>query len=350
MGSSFTVLQERGFWAPDGHVEVWLEALADVVSPTAPQWLLDARRHWRTQARTGFQGCVDADLDSLLTTPDRIQTLRQVTDKAREFLVHLGGQSARLPATWLNERGVGGPTAWSDDLELSPVLLVADAFAQLLSGEVTTAATTSRALPIQVQERSPAGGIERDAASRPIPVWAIAANVVEQRPFGPWGADQRRGLKLFSGGAKVYVVDGFAGMGYDAVTVVGRPRKSSRFSIVHVRAEHLNKWRVELVYSPAAMDRIAEVRERGGGFELASFPDFGAQRFRDALTEVADKFSARTDADRAQRLAEIRQNARYAEQPPPPSEHDLPAQTGLAATVSRRCADVLRAWHRLLRS
>ena len=137
----------------------------------------------------------------------------------------------------------------------------------------------------------------------PSPVWAIAANVVEQRPFGPGGAGQRRGLKLFSGGAKVYVVDGFPGMGYDTVTVVGRPRKSSRFSIVHVRAEHLTRWRVELVYSPAAMARIAEVRDGGGGFSAYGVGDPGAPEFRDALAVAAARLAAHAGQQLDQRLA-----------------------------------------------
>jgi hypothetical protein len=85
------------------------------------------------------------------------------------------------------------------------------------------------------------------------PVWCIAATVISERPYGPGGVERRRGLKLFSPGAKVHVPDGFHGMGYESVTVVGRVRKSSRYSIVHVRTDHLTNWRVELVYSPTAM-------------------------------------------------------------------------------------------------
>ena len=144
----------------------------------------------------------------------------------------------------------------------------------------------------------------------PSPVWAIAANVVDQRPFGPGGAVQRRGLKLFSGGAKVYVVDGFPGMGYDTVTVVGRPRKSSRFSIVHVRAEHLTRWRVELVYSPAAMARIAEVRDGGGGFSAYEVGDPAAPEFRDVLAAAAARLAAHPDQHRDQRLATTPQDSR----------------------------------------
>jgi len=45
--------------------------------------------------------------------------------------------------------------------------------------------------------------------------------VVEERPYGPGGIETRRGVKIFPPGAKVHVVGGFGGMGYETVTVVG---------------------------------------------------------------------------------------------------------------------------------
>jgi hypothetical protein len=132
------------------------------------------------------------------------------------------------------------------------------------------------------------------------PVWCITASVVPERPYGPGGAEQRRGLKLFSPGAKVYVADGFAGMGYDTVTVIGRVRRSSRYSIVDVRAERLTNWRVELVYSPTARDRITETRgtNQNGAFGLDdSNPESAG--YRDGLAAVARRFQDRTDTDRA---------------------------------------------------
>jgi hypothetical protein len=155
MGSSFTVFQQRGFWAPDTLVEVWLEALADVVAPDSPSWLLDARRHWQIQARTGFQGCVDAGLDGCLTSPDRIQAIQELTARARELLVHLGGPTGRLPVHWLNARRVGGSGTWLRDLGLRPVLWVADTFAELLQGNLQTSTTTSPVLLQLIREQPP---------------------------------------------------------------------------------------------------------------------------------------------------------------------------------------------------
>ena len=54
----------------------------------------------------------------------------------------------------------------------------------------------------------------------------MVANVVHERPYGPEGAEIRRGTKHFAPGAKVYVFSFFWGMGGEQVTVIGRHRKS----------------------------------------------------------------------------------------------------------------------------
>jgi hypothetical protein len=147
---------------------------------------------------------------------------------------------------------------------------------------------------------------EADVAAQVRPVWCIVANVVDERPYGPGGAERRRGLKLFRPGAKVYVVDGFNGMGYETLTVVGQVRKSSRFSIVHVPAKRLTNWRVRLVYSPAALRQISEILWHGhGGFWLRDATDISAESYRDALLTVADKFREWTETERARQVAAV---------------------------------------------
>jgi hypothetical protein len=86
------------------------------------------------------------------------------------------------------------------------------------------------------------------------PVWSMVANVIDDRPYGTAGPDRRQGLKVFAPGAKVYVVGG-SGL---TVSVIGRGRKASRFVTADVAAAHLTNWRVELVYSPSVLRRIAE--------------------------------------------------------------------------------------------
>ncbi|GAA3598341.1 hypothetical protein [Kribbella ginsengisoli] len=119
--------------------------------------------------------------------------------------------------------------------------------------------------------------------------WCIVANVVDVRPYGPGGQEARSGLRIFRAGAKLYVVDGLGGMGWETLEVVGRARSRSRFVEAKVRTEHLVNWRVKGVYSPALLDRINRIRGGLAGFWLRSsdFNDFGSQAYHDALAGVA---------------------------------------------------------------
>ncbi|MER7245832.1 hypothetical protein [Kribbella sp. NPDC000426] len=125
-------------------------------------------------------------------------------------------------------------------------------------------------------------------SEEPPAVWCIVANVVEERPYGPGGAQTRRGLKIFPAGAKLYVPDGFGGMGWETVEVVGRGRGSARFVAARVQTRQLTNWRVKAVYSPAALQQIERIRAGRAGFWLRStITDFTSQAYHDALVEVA---------------------------------------------------------------
>jgi len=82
------------------------------------------------------------------------------------------------------------------------------------------------------------------------PVWCIVANIINVRPFGPEGKEQRHGTKHFAPKAKMYVIDFFWGMAGETITVIGRHRRSQRFITINIRSKWLVNWRVELVYSP----------------------------------------------------------------------------------------------------
>ncbi|HVF85274.1 MAG TPA: hypothetical protein VM821_04785 [Abditibacteriaceae bacterium] len=86
--------------------------------------------------------------------------------------------------------------------------------------------------------------------------WCIAANVVNERPYGEGGLETRSGTKHFAPGAKVYVVYFYWGMGGETLTVVGRHRKSHRYITLSMRSKYLVNWRVELVYSPHVIKEI----------------------------------------------------------------------------------------------
>ncbi|MBN9120135.1 MAG: TIGR02996 domain-containing protein [Planctomycetes bacterium] len=109
------------------------------------------------------------------------------------------------------------------------------------------------------------------------PVWCFAGNVVEARPYGPGGAETRRGTRLFKPNAKVYLASLrhayllLAGPStpahrYETVRVVGRHRKSVDWIASVVRANLVTGWRVELVYQPGALARLK--REQWAGFRL----------------------------------------------------------------------------------
>ena len=135
------------------------------------------------------------------------------------------------------------------------------------------------------------------------PVWCIGANVVQERRSGPGGSDHG-GMRLFRPGAKLWVVDGFGGDAWQTLTVVGQVRRSPRYAIAHVRARDLTRWRVRLVYSPAAIRQITTARDgHRGGFWLPDAPDPAAAQYRTALEQTAGWLAAHADTDRAATLA-----------------------------------------------
>lgn len=88
------------------------------------------------------------------------------------------------------------------------------------------------------------------------PFWCIAANIVQERFYGPDGTLSSRGTKHFSAGAKVHVVNVYTGMGGESLTVVGRHRGSHRYVTMDLATSCLTNLRVELVYSPHLISQI----------------------------------------------------------------------------------------------
>ena len=107
----------------------------------------------------------------------------------------------------------------------------------------------------------------------PGPSWCAVANVVEEHPFGPDGAEIRRGTRHFAPGAKVHFVTAYWGSG-DVVTVVGRHRASHRFITLAMNAHFLRNWRTELAYSPHVTRIMAERGEyTGHGRDAPASPE-----------------------------------------------------------------------------
>jgi len=157
------------------------------------------------------------------------------------------------------------------------------------TGWYETSTTTGTRKTYDTAMTEPAAGVDVQ------PVWCIVANIVRERPYGPGGGEQRRGLRLFAPGTKVYVPDGFAGMGYETVTVIGQTRGSRRYAIVHLATRYLTNWRVKLVYGPAVLDRIEDVCWTAGHGFSRNGDDRGSEAYRDDLHRVAAQFQQRTD-------------------------------------------------------
>jgi hypothetical protein len=138
VGSSFTRLAGRGFWASDAAVEVWLFLLAREADQLAdaPSWLREAARDWHANATLGVIGCVSAGLDDVLTSPERVAAVIGLSEKALQWV---RDHRPVLPADLLNSFGLGGPgSCFTRDVEVAHFLRVGEAFLKLLRGELTT--------------------------------------------------------------------------------------------------------------------------------------------------------------------------------------------------------------------
>jgi hypothetical protein len=86
------------------------------------------------------------------------------------------------------------------------------------------------------------------------PLWCAAANVKKEILFGQEHI-VRKGTRHFRGGAKVYIVDAHWGM-CNSVTVIGHHRATGRYIKIDIHVKRLEKFRLELVYSPKVIALI----------------------------------------------------------------------------------------------
>lgn len=94
-------------------------------------------------------------------------------------------------------------------------------------------------------------------SSEPDPEWCITATML---PY-PYDVKPHRSHGVFPAGAKLYVVGGFAGMGYETVSVVGYPHHGRKPVLVHLPARYLGGWRTTLVYRPVLLRRMHKAEE-----------------------------------------------------------------------------------------
>jgi len=87
--------------------------------------------------------------------------------------------------------------------------------------------------------------------------WTAVGNIIRERPYGPGGTEIRLGTKHFAPGAKVYVIDWFAGT-CARVTVIGLHRKSKKYIRLVIDVKLVENLRPKLCYAPAVIKKIHE--------------------------------------------------------------------------------------------
>ncbi|MFB8441842.1 hypothetical protein ACFC7A_22630 [Streptomyces niveus] len=93
----------------------------------------------------------------------------------------------------------------------------------------------------------------------PQPRWTVVANVVRWRRYGDGGQELRPGTKAYRGGARVFVVDTYPGMGHEDVTTVGQARNTGHWITIDMPSRHLHTCRARLVHAPAVLRRAEKL-------------------------------------------------------------------------------------------
>jgi hypothetical protein len=94
-------------------------------------------------------------------------------------------------------------------------------------------------------------------SSEPASYWPAVANVVPERPYGPGGAETRRGPKHFAPGAKLYIIDWYAGM-CEHLIGVGQHWVSKRFMTLVIAVKLAENLRARACFHPAIIAKIKE--------------------------------------------------------------------------------------------
>ncbi|GAB3638000.1 hypothetical protein GCM10027422_35900 [Hymenobacter arcticus] len=94
-------------------------------------------------------------------------------------------------------------------------------------------------------------------ATAPESYWTAVGNILRERPYGPGGAETRRGTRHFAPGAKVYIIDWYAGM-CERIVVVGLHRSSKRMITLVIDVKLVENLRAKVCYVPAVIAKIRE--------------------------------------------------------------------------------------------
>lgn len=145
MGTSFVGIGDRGFWMPDGVLELWLRLLAlhveDPVEsgPTATK----IRDQWLLASRGFFGGCVPDGLEDAVSTTEGEALVRAAI---HSLLRALAAAPSHLSKDVFNLMGFSG-SEFTVDIETRRLVEVGRAFLDLLDGKITTGPSDTSFMP-----------------------------------------------------------------------------------------------------------------------------------------------------------------------------------------------------------
>lgn len=84
-------------------------------------------------------------------------------------------------------------------------------------------------------------------------LWCIEAKIVKDRLYGEGGAEIKNGIRLFRGGAKVFIIGAYPGM-CESVVLVGHHRKSVKLICSVVKVTHVSQFRVRPIYKKKVIE------------------------------------------------------------------------------------------------
>ena len=85
--------------------------------------------------------------------------------------------------------------------------------------------------------------------------WTAVGNIIRERPYGPGGAEIRFGTKHFAPGAKVYIINWYAGM-CERIIVAGMHRKSKHLITITIDVRLVENLRSKVYYNPGAITKF----------------------------------------------------------------------------------------------
>lgn len=137
MATSFIDFKNKGFWCMDSYLEVWLNFFAQIIEKmdTIPEWLLETKNDWLIQASSGFTGCIELQLDSIITTCVRKDLIEQIIIKTNLSLLEHGDYITKED---LNSLRLHKGLIWLDSVKTSNFTKVGKLLIELINENLDT--------------------------------------------------------------------------------------------------------------------------------------------------------------------------------------------------------------------